>query len=448
VNSAENEKDPAADSSIRTADSEAVNGASDLLLEYFGLHEQPFGVTPDPRFLYLGSKHRQALAALDYGTKSNRGFIALIAQPGMGKTSLLYQYLESLRDKARTAFIFQTDGDSSEFMRYVLADLGLNGFGKDLSEMRSMLNEVLLTEMHAGRRFILIIDEAQNLDEKVLESVRLLSNFETPWAKLMQIVLAGQPQLAERLGRVSMTQLRQRISLFIKLEPFSFEEIEAYIGHRLQFAGYSGPRLFTAGALDLISDYSKGIPRTINNVCFAAMSLASMLESSTIDRNLVADVLADLGPELPPPQNAAFVGEVEPTPERAPEPAPEPPPVVLPVRDLRAEEPLIPVANLADTVDPKPNQVRAGAAEPLLAAPSVASVLPRWPVRITAIALFLLALVWSLAYEAGPAWRVPSAEVPALSGAAVGPSGPGGSQVANASHTGIPAGRSDAAVGQ
>jgi len=182
-----------------------------MFLEYYGLIEQPFGVTPDPRFLHMGAKHREALASLVYGTDTNRGFLALIAQPGMGKTSLLYQYLEGLRNKSRAAFIFQTDCDSEDFIRHILVDLSLDPAGKDLPTMHGMLNEVLLAEMRAGRRFILVIDEAQNLDERVLESVRLLSNFETPWMKLMQIVIAGQPQLAERLTRPSMAQLRQRI---------------------------------------------------------------------------------------------------------------------------------------------------------------------------------------------------------------------------------------------
>src|ERR1700719_5094616 len=168
-----------------------------MYLEHYGLVEEPFGVTPDPRFLYLGPKHREALASLLYGTESNRGFLALIAKPGMGKTSLLYQYLESLRGKARTAFVFRTDCDSREFIRHVLLDLGIDVTGKDLPTMQEALNQVLAEEMRAGRRFVLVIDEAQNLEEKVLESIRLLSNFETPWMKLMQIVIAGQPELAK-----------------------------------------------------------------------------------------------------------------------------------------------------------------------------------------------------------------------------------------------------------
>jgi general secretion pathway protein A len=265
-----------------------------MFLEHYGLIEEPFGVTPDPRFLYLGSKHREALASLLYGTEANRGFLALIAKPGMGKTSLLFQYLEHLRDKARTAFVFQTDCNSREFVRHILMDLGLDASGKDLPEMHEMLNQLLTEEMRAGRRFVLVIDEAQNLKEKVLESVRLLSNFETPWMKLMQIVIAGQPQLAKRLARSSLAQLRQRISLVIRIEPFMPEEINAYIDHRLWVAGYQGPSLFTAGARLMIAEHSEGIPRNINNICFNAMSIARALKRKTIDRDIIREVLTDL----------------------------------------------------------------------------------------------------------------------------------------------------------
>ena len=140
-----------------------------MLLDYYKLVEQPFGVTPDSRFLYLGPKHREALASLVYGTESNRGFLAMIARPGMGKTSLLYHYLSYLRDKARTAFVFRTDCDSREFIRHLLLDLGIDTAGMDLPAMHDALNRLLTEEMHAGRRFVLVIDEAQNLDEKVLE---------------------------------------------------------------------------------------------------------------------------------------------------------------------------------------------------------------------------------------------------------------------------------------
>jgi len=265
-----------------------------VLLEYYGLNEQPFGVTPDPRFMYFGSTHREALASLLYGVESNRGFIALIAKPGTGKTSLIYHFLEGVKNKARTAFLFQTDCHRRELLRHILADLGLDATGKDLPAMHEMFNKLLAEEMQAGRRVILVIDEAQNLEEKALESIRLLSNFETPWMKLLQIVLAGQPQLAQRLSKTSLTQLRQRVSLIARIEPFTSKEIGEYIRHRLSVAGYKGPSLFTAAAQGLIASHSEGVPRNINNICFGAMSLACALKKTTIDREIVSEVLADL----------------------------------------------------------------------------------------------------------------------------------------------------------
>jgi general secretion pathway protein A len=265
-----------------------------MVLDYYKLGAAPFGDTPDPRFLYLGTKHREALASLLMGAESNRGFLAVIAKPGMGKTSLLYRFLQLLGSQARTAFVFQTDCDSREFIRHILLDLGIDALGKDLPAMHEMLNRLLMEEMKAGRRFVLVIDEAQNLDEKVLESVRLLSNFETPWTKLMQIVLAGQPQLAKRLARPSMLQLRQRLSMVIRLEPFTFAETKDYINHRLRVTGYEGPSLFTVGAIRLISEQSQGIPRNINTICFNAMALACAISQKTIDHSVVVEVLNDL----------------------------------------------------------------------------------------------------------------------------------------------------------
>ncbi len=285
--------------SQRAASGGERRGVDRLFREYYGLIEQPFGVTPDPRFLYLGSKHRQALDVLNYGTELNRGFITLVAKPGMGKTSLLFQYLEGLRDKARTVFLFHTDCDPAELMRYLLEELGIDGTGMDLRGMRATLGKVLLGEMEAGRRFVLVIDEAQNLSDNVLESIRLLSNFEMPWMKLMHIVLSGQPELDEKLSKPSMDQLRQRISFNIRIEPLTREEVGLYIDHRLWVAGYKGPQLFSVGARTLIAERSGGIPRIINNMCFCAMSYAWALKRKTIDRDTMAEVLADMDPASP-----------------------------------------------------------------------------------------------------------------------------------------------------
>lgn len=275
--------------------SEANNGhVTPMLLDFYGLREQPFGVTPDPAYLYPSRTHREALASLSYGIQNDRGFLALIAKPGMGKTTLLYQLLEELRGSARTAFLFQTQCTSREFFRYLLGELGVDTSGMDLFAMHDKLNQLLFSEMLAGKRFVLVVDEAQNLEDPVLETIRLLSNFETPHAKLLQIVLAGQPQLAEKLARHGLSQLRQRIAILSRLEPLSAEETVAYIEHRLKVAGYSGVALFAPDALAMIAERSQGIPRNINNLCFNALSLGYARRRKIIGRGILQEVVANL----------------------------------------------------------------------------------------------------------------------------------------------------------
>jgi general secretion pathway protein A len=265
-----------------------------MFLEHYGLRDQPFGVTPDARFLYFGATHREALASLYYGIETGCGFMALIASPGMGKTTLLLQLLDRLRSSAQTVFLFQTQCDSREFLRCLLTDLGIDAREQNLAYMHEALNSVLLSNARAGRRFVLVIDEAQNLEHSVLETVRLLSDFETPSAKLMQIVLSGQPQLADRLSHPDLLQLRQRISIVSRLQPFGRGETVLYIDNRLHIAGYSGPPLFTFEAIARIADHSGGIPRNINNICFSALTLGYAKGLKQIDATIVREVLADL----------------------------------------------------------------------------------------------------------------------------------------------------------
>ena len=242
-----------------------------MFLDFYQLREQPFGVTPDPAYLYPSRTHCEALDSLTEAILGDRGFLALIAEPGMGKTTLLYQVLEGLRGIARAVFLFQTQCNSREFFQYLMSELGVDATGMGLVAMHSKLNEVLFAEMLAGRRFVLIVDEAQNLDESVLETVRLLSNFETPHSKLMQIVLAGQPQLEEKLKQKELAQLLQRITVMKRLEALSPEETAGYIRHRLKVSGYSGEALFEPDALALIAERSQGIPRNINKICFRSL---------------------------------------------------------------------------------------------------------------------------------------------------------------------------------
>jgi general secretion pathway protein A len=265
-----------------------------MFLDYYHLREQPFGVTPDSRYLYLSRTHREALASLFYGVEMGRGFMALIAPPGMGKTTVLSRLLERLSKSTYTSFLFQTQCDSEEFLRFLLEDMGIDSRGQDPVEMRAQLNEALLRIQRAGRRFVLVVDEAQNLKDSVLETIRLLSDFETPSAKLMQIVLAGQPQLAGKLARPSLVQLRQRIAVLSRLEAFTATETDAYIDDRLQVAGYEGGPLFTPQARVLIAAWSGGIPRKINNICFNALSLGYTMQCHRIDGDIVREAVKDL----------------------------------------------------------------------------------------------------------------------------------------------------------
>jgi type II secretory pathway predicted ATPase ExeA/HSP20 family molecular chaperone IbpA len=260
-----------------------------MFLDFYGLREQPFGITPDPAYLYLSATHREALAALLYGIKADRGFVALIAESGMGKTTLLYRLMEELHDSARTVYLFQTQCDSREFFCYLLSELGIETTGMGLASMHKKLNDVLFSEMLARRRFVLIVDEAQDLEETVLETIRLLSDFETPHAKLLEIVLAGQPQLAEKLAQRGLSQLRQRIAILSHLEPLSVVEIASYIEHRLKVAGYSGGPLFAPDALALIAEQSQGIPREINNICFNALLLGAARRDQTISAEIARE---------------------------------------------------------------------------------------------------------------------------------------------------------------
>jgi type II secretory pathway predicted ATPase ExeA len=264
-----------------------------MFLEYYGFREQPFGVTPDPRFIYFGPAHREALASLLYAIETKRGFSAMVAEPGMGKTSLLFRLLESLQTSARTAFLFQTDGDSKELLRGLLGDLGIKSKGKGVAAMHADLNKALLEELQTGRKTVLVIDEAQNLDESALESVRLLSNFETATEKLLHIVLAGQPKLADTLARPDLVQLRQRVATIIQLRAFQPEEVAAYVKNRLHAAGYEGQPIFSSGALQTIARVSKGIPRDINSLCFQALSIGFATQTKTIGAEIVREVVAD-----------------------------------------------------------------------------------------------------------------------------------------------------------
>jgi type II secretory pathway predicted ATPase ExeA len=273
-----------------------------MFLDFYKLREQPFGVTPDPRYLYLSPGHREALASLFYGIETGRGFLSLVAEPGMGKTTLLFQLLQRWKGHVHSAFLFQTQCNSRELIRYLLDDLGLKSDGEDIVRMHSELNDFLYRETKAGRRVVVFIDEAQNLSDAVLETVRLLSDFEAPDKKLLQIILAGQPELSERLSRPGLAQLRQRIAIPARLEALPAGEVVRYVQHRLLVSGYEGPELFSPEALELIAIRSRGIPRLINNICFNALSLGCAMQKRQVDAGVAKEAAEELSMSISGPK--------------------------------------------------------------------------------------------------------------------------------------------------
>ncbi|HUJ94084.1 MAG TPA: AAA family ATPase [Terriglobales bacterium] len=267
-----------------------------MVLDYYKLREDPFGVTPDPRYLYLSASHREALASLSHGIQSRRGFMSLVAMPGMGKTTILFRLFNQLEGGARTVFLFHSLSTPTELLRALLRDLGIVVDDEaDTGSMQEQLNRLLAAEARLGRRVVVVIDEAQNVEDSALELLRMLSNFETTSYKLMQIVLSGQPQLRDRLASPGLLQLRQRISIFARLQPFNAEETRLYVRHRLRVAGFDWKTsLFTPKATALIAEFSEGIPRNINNICFSALSLGSALKQKSIGEEVVREALADL----------------------------------------------------------------------------------------------------------------------------------------------------------
>lgn len=265
-----------------------------MYCQFFGFNEKPFTITPNPNFLYLSGIHREAFAHLLYGIDSHAGFIALTGEVGTGKTTVLRTLLSQLNtEKYRSALIFNPCVSAEQLLANICREFGCESSGPHGFGHLDDLNRYLLEQNAAGRTVVLVIDEAQNLTPDVMEQVRLISNLETEQDKLIQIILAGQPELNDVLNRHDLRQLSQRITVRCRLTPMKLNDTQDYITHRLKVSGSRIPGLFTRGAVKKIFRFSRGIPRLINVVCDQALVLAWTRESLTVTSSIAAQVIVE-----------------------------------------------------------------------------------------------------------------------------------------------------------
>ena len=314
-----------------------------MYCRFYGFSERPFEVTPDPKFLYLSPIHREVHSALLYGIRERRGFIAVLGEAGTGKTTLLRSVLKQLEEKVKVATIINTDVTFDEFLHMVMLDLGLVKDNEQLGKVAAIqrLNDMAIEQLCRRGNVVIMVDEAQNLDRRCLENLRLLSNLETSKTKLLQIILSGQPELEDKLRRSDLRQLLQRINLRRYLLPFDEKETYAYIRYRLNTAHYEGPTLFSRGAQGLIWEYSGGIPRKINTVCDNALLTGYAMKCRKVDINSVQEVIDDLT-RNPFAEKSARPSETLPDPIPVPQPEAEPP-----RNQSRVWRLLLPVAGLS-----------------------------------------------------------------------------------------------------
>ncbi len=276
---------------------------------FYQLQRNPFEITPDPAFLFPTTRHNEALASLYYGVTSHRGFVVLTGEVGTGKTLILRSLLGLLqRSDIAFALIFNPSLSPLEFIRYIAGDFGLPTAGRAKDEIIHVLNEFLLQRHQKGLTTLLVVDEAHLLSPEILEEIRLLTNLETAQRKLLQIIMAGQPELDQKLDSADLRQLKQRIALRCHLEALNLEESHQYIERRLEIAGATPENgIFSESAVVTIFRNSKGIPRLINTICENALLAGYAKRASIITLEIVEGVAKDLrlGVVSTPPEKPA-----------------------------------------------------------------------------------------------------------------------------------------------
>ena len=265
-----------------------------MYAKHFGLAESPFSVNPDPRFSYTNTHYREAFANLRYGIETRKGFIVITGEAGTGKTTLLRRLMRSVESTVHTAFIFNTHLGFTELLRLALSELGVASSAQDRLTLMAQLNDYLIEQLRKDHTVSLLIDEAQDLSDEMLEELRLLSNLETDRAKLIQIVLMGQPELERKLDQPQLRQLKQRVAIRCRLAPLRSDEIALYINSRLQTVGYEGKELFDLGSVEQIARYSQGIPRLVNVICDNALLITYAISKSKVSAKTIDEVARDL----------------------------------------------------------------------------------------------------------------------------------------------------------
>jgi general secretion pathway protein A len=267
---------------------------------FFQLHTSPFGVSPDPRFLYMMPHTREALACLEYGISARKGFTVLTGEVGTGKTTLLKRALASFNGRRiATSFVFNPRLEVLDFLEFVLTDFGITPATRTKSGMLLQLNRWLIERYRMKETCVVVVDEAQNLSWELMEEIRLLTNLETSSEKLLQIILSGQPELEEKLRHPSVRQLRQRVALWCRTLPLTERQTHAYINERLRLAGATEP-IFTSEAMSLIHRHSRGIPRVINLLCEHSLIVGFVEQKPQVNAEMVQGVAEELDLEAQP----------------------------------------------------------------------------------------------------------------------------------------------------
>jgi len=261
--------------------------------KFFGFQESPFNITPNSRFFFESTRHREALSTMVYAVQQRKGFVVITGDIGSGKTTVCRALLNQLDAQTEVALITNTHLSGKDLLYSILEDLEVDFIPGSKARLLSQLNQYLIEQIRDDKNVVLIIDEAQNLTPSVLEEVRMLSNLETENEKLIQIIFLGQPELKDKLALNRLEQLRQRIAVYFHLSPLDKENTRQYILHRLNVASGSDRACFTPEALDLVYEFARGVPRLINQICDSALLSAYVYSTREVNEDIMLEVIRE-----------------------------------------------------------------------------------------------------------------------------------------------------------